>query len=80
MDRPRGPPRGNTVNRAAMNPAAENSKDTEIFFTHLMEGTGLALDPRGGVAAMKGGHFFPEEYPDDTAASSSSSSLAKAAI
>ena len=42
------PPRGNTVNRAPMNPEAENGKEPEILFTHLMEGIGLALDLKGG--------------------------------
>jgi hypothetical protein len=42
------PPRGNTVNRAPMDPAAENGKEPEILFTHLMEAIGLALDLTGG--------------------------------
>ena len=42
------PPRGNTVNRAPMNPEAENGKEPEILFAHLMEGIGLALDLKGG--------------------------------
>ena len=42
------PPRGNTVNRAAMDPTPGNSKEPEILFTHLMEGIGLALDLKGG--------------------------------
>ncbi|HEY6273981.1 MAG TPA: 3-hydroxyacyl-CoA dehydrogenase [Terriglobales bacterium] len=42
------PPRGNTVNRATMDPDAGNGKEPEILFTHLMEGIGLALDLRGG--------------------------------
>src|SRR5580698_3946550 len=41
------PPRGNTVNRAPMDPEAENGKEPEILFTHLMEGIGLALDLKG---------------------------------
>jgi hypothetical protein len=41
------PPRGNTVNRAAMDAIPENRKEPEIVFTHLMEGIGLALDPNG---------------------------------
>jgi len=40
------PPRGNTVNRAPMDPA--NGKDPEIIFDHLMEGIGIALDLKGG--------------------------------
>jgi hypothetical protein len=40
-------PRGNTVNRAPMDAAAENRKDPEIVFTHLMEGIGLSLDLNG---------------------------------
>src|SRR3984957_17471826 len=38
------PPRGNTVNRAPMDPETEIGKEPEILFTHLMEGIGLALD------------------------------------
>ena len=42
------PPRGNTVNRAPMDPAeADERKEPEILFTHLMEGIGLALDRKG---------------------------------
>jgi sugar lactone lactonase YvrE len=41
------PPRGNTVNRAPMDPAPANRKDPEILFSHLMEGIGLALDLKG---------------------------------
>jgi DNA-binding beta-propeller fold protein YncE len=42
------PPRGNTVNRAPMDPRPGNRKDPEIVFSHLMEGIGLALDLKGG--------------------------------
>ena len=42
------PPRGNTVNRAPMDPVPGGRKDPEILFTHLMEGIGLALDVKGG--------------------------------
>lgn len=42
------PPRGNTVNRAPMDPTPGNSEEPEILFTHLMEGIGLALDLKGG--------------------------------
>jgi DNA-binding beta-propeller fold protein YncE len=42
------PPRGNTVNRAPMDPAPGTRKDPEILFSHLMEGIGLALDLKGG--------------------------------
>jgi hypothetical protein len=42
------PPRGNTVNRAPMDPGAENGKEPEILFTHLMEAIGLALDLKDG--------------------------------
>ena len=42
------PPRGNTVNCAPMDPEAEIGKESEILFTHLMEGIGLALDLKGG--------------------------------
>jgi DNA-binding beta-propeller fold protein YncE len=42
------PPRGNTVNRAPMDPKSGNRQEPEILFTHLMEGIGLALDLKGG--------------------------------
>jgi hypothetical protein len=43
------PPRGNTVNRASMDPAQGNGKkEPEIVFDHLMEGIGIALDLKGG--------------------------------
>ena len=43
------PPRGNTVNRAPMDPAQGNGKKVpEIVFDHLMEGIGIALDLKGG--------------------------------
>jgi sugar lactone lactonase YvrE len=43
------PPRGNTVNRAPMDPAQGNGKkELEIIFDHLMEGIGIALDLKGG--------------------------------
>ena len=42
------PPRGNTVNRAPMDPTPGNPKEPEILFNHLMEGIGLALDIKGG--------------------------------
>jgi hypothetical protein len=42
------PPRGNTVNRAPMDPVPGNRKEPEILFTHLEEGIGLALDLKGG--------------------------------
>jgi hypothetical protein len=42
------PPRGNTVNRAPMDPAPGSRKDPEIVFNHLMEGIGLSLDLKGG--------------------------------
>jgi hypothetical protein len=42
------PPRGNTVNRAPMDPALGNGKkEPEIIFDHLMEGIGIALDLKG---------------------------------
>src|SRR5258708_3567481 len=42
------PPRGNTVNRAPMDPAQGNGKkEPEIIFDHLMEGIGIALDLKG---------------------------------
>jgi DNA-binding beta-propeller fold protein YncE len=42
------PPRGNTVNRAPMDPTPGVKTEPEIVFTHLMEGIGLALDLKGG--------------------------------
>jgi hypothetical protein len=43
------PPRGNTVNRAPMDPASGNGKkEPQIVFDHLMEGIGIALDLKGG--------------------------------
>jgi hypothetical protein len=43
------PPRGNTVNRAPMDPVQGNSKkEPVIIFNHLMEGIGIALDLKGG--------------------------------
>jgi DNA-binding beta-propeller fold protein YncE len=42
------PPRGNTVNRAPMDPTPRNRKNPEIVFSNLMEGIGLALDLKGG--------------------------------
>src|SRR5580692_6713680 len=38
------PPRGNTVNRASMDPTPGSRKDPEVLVSHLMEGIGLALD------------------------------------
>ena len=48
-------PRGNTVNRAPMDPPPGNRKEPEILFTHLEEGIGLALD-------LKGGRMFITDY------------------
>jgi hypothetical protein len=43
------PPRGNTVNRAPMDPPQGNGKkEPVIIFDHLMEGIGIALDLKGG--------------------------------
>ncbi len=42
------PPRGNTVNRAPMDPAPGNGREPEIIFDHLMEGIGIALDLKNG--------------------------------
>ena len=43
------PPRGNTVNRAPMDPAkGADKKEPVIIFDHLMEGIGIALDLKGG--------------------------------
>jgi hypothetical protein len=42
------PPRGNTVNRAPMDPVSPGVREEPtILFTHLMEGIGLALDRKG---------------------------------
>jgi hypothetical protein len=41
------PPRGNTVNRAAMDAPPEPGRTSEILVTHLMEGIGIALDLKG---------------------------------
>ena len=41
------PPRGNTVNRAPLDAAPGRRPPPEIVFDHLMEGIGLALDPKG---------------------------------
>jgi DNA-binding beta-propeller fold protein YncE len=49
------PPRGNTVNRAPMDPLSGNRKEPEILFTQLEEGIGLALD-------LKGGRMFITDY------------------
>jgi DNA-binding beta-propeller fold protein YncE len=40
------PPRGNTVNRAPVDAPRGERPAPEIVFTHLMEGIGLALDPK----------------------------------
>jgi hypothetical protein len=42
------PPRGNTVNRAPLDAAPGKRPLPDIVFDHLMEGIGLALDPKGG--------------------------------
>ncbi len=41
------PPRGNTVNRASMDIAANSHTESQILISHLMEGIGLALDLEG---------------------------------
>ena len=47
------PPRGNTVNRASMDPSQGNgTKEPAIIFDHLMEGIGMALDLKGGRMFM----------------------------
>jgi DNA-binding beta-propeller fold protein YncE len=46
------PPRGNTVNRAPMDPAPGARQVPEILFSHLMEGIGIALDRKGGRMFM----------------------------
>jgi len=40
------PPRGNTVNRATMDWDLNKRQTPEILLTHLMEGIGIALDPK----------------------------------
>jgi DNA-binding beta-propeller fold protein YncE len=45
-------PRGNTVNRAPMDPAPGARQVPEILFSHLMEGIGIALDRKGGRMFM----------------------------
>jgi hypothetical protein len=40
-------PRGNTVNRARMEPSAQKGHEPEILVSSLMEGIGLALDLEG---------------------------------
>lgn len=40
------PPRGNTANRAPVDPPGDR-RTPEILLNHLMEGIGLALDPEG---------------------------------
>jgi hypothetical protein len=40
------PPRGNTVNRAPMDADPKKRPAPEILLTHLMEGIGIALDPK----------------------------------
>jgi DNA-binding beta-propeller fold protein YncE len=42
------PPRGNTVNRAPLDAPKAKRPAPEIVFSHLMEGIGLALDPKHG--------------------------------
>jgi len=42
------PPRGNTVNRAPIDPKSGNGSEPEILVNHLMEGIGLAFDLNGG--------------------------------
>lgn len=47
------PPRGNTVNRAPMDPSQGNGKkEPAIVFDHLEEGIGIALDLKGGRMFM----------------------------
>jgi len=41
------PPRGNTVNRAPMDPTRGVPREPQILVSHLMEGIGLALDLKG---------------------------------
>jgi len=42
------PPRGNTVNRAPLDAPRGGRPQPEIVFSNLMEGIGLALDPKHG--------------------------------
>jgi hypothetical protein len=42
------PPRGNTVNRAPLEAPQGRRPPPEIVFSNLMEGIGLALDPKHG--------------------------------
>src|SRR5271170_4113335 len=42
------PPRGNTVNRAPMDPAQGAKKEPVVIVDHLMEGIGIALDLKNG--------------------------------
>src|SRR5271163_1940589 len=42
------PPRGNTVNRVPLDAPRGERPAPEIVFSHLMEGIGLALDPKHG--------------------------------
>lgn len=42
------PPRGNTANRAPMDPQGNGKREPVIIFEHLMEGIGIALDLKGG--------------------------------
>jgi sugar lactone lactonase YvrE len=42
------PPRGNTVNRARLDSPPGERNPPEIVLSNLMEGIGLALDPKGG--------------------------------
>jgi len=42
------PPRGNSVNRAPLDAPQGKRKPPEIVFANLMEGIGLALDPKHG--------------------------------
>jgi sugar lactone lactonase YvrE len=42
------PPRGNTANRARIDVGLGGRPLTQILVTHLMEGIGIALDPKGG--------------------------------
>ena len=42
------PPRGNSVNRAPLDTPQGGRPQPEMVFSHLMEGIGLALDPKHG--------------------------------
>ena len=65
------PPRGNTVNRAPMDPKSGNRTQPEIVFSHLLEAIGLALDLKGGrmfVTDLAGSDVVEQKARDGSAA------------